>query len=127
MAETNAELARRAFEGVLRGDLDLVKELLDRDVKWHGGDPEAAGACRNRRQALAFIDRARGRVKDVELLDVVGAGDKVVVIMRARAADGEATWTAANLSTFRDGKVVEIVHYPDSDDALAAAGASARH
>jgi ketosteroid isomerase-like protein len=25
----------------------------------------------------------------------------------------------ANLVTFRDGKVVEIVHYPNADDALA--------
>jgi ketosteroid isomerase-like protein len=98
VAETNVELARRAFEGVLRGDLDLVKDLLDHDVKWHGGDPEAPGACRSRRQALAFIDRARERERDVELLDVVGAGDKVV----------------------------EIVHYPDPEDALAAVGASAR-
>jgi ketosteroid isomerase-like protein len=62
VAETNVELARRAFEGVLRGDLDVVKDLL----------------------------------------------------------------AAANLSTFRGGKVVEIVHYPDPEDALAAAGTSAR-
>ena len=27
----------------------------------------------------------------------------------------------ANVSTFRDGKVVEMVHYPTADDALAAA------
>ena len=93
MTQTNVELARRAFEGVLRGDLDLVKELLDRDVKWHGGDPEAPGACRNRRQALAFIDRARERVRDVEILDVIGVGDAVVLIMRVRAADGDRAWT----------------------------------
>jgi ketosteroid isomerase-like protein len=123
---TNVELARRAFEGVLRGDLDLVRELLDRDVKWHGGDPDAPGACRSRRQALAFIERARARVGDVEVLNVVGAGDKVVVIMGARAPDGAPAWTAANVSTFRDGKVVEIVHYPDPQDALAAVGAAAR-
>jgi len=28
----------------------------------------------------------------------------------------------ANLTTFRDGKVIEMVHYPDLEDALAAAG-----
>jgi ketosteroid isomerase-like protein len=123
MAETNADLARRGFEAVLRGDLDLVSGLLDPDVKWHGGDPSAPGASRNRKQALAFMSRARGRLGDVEVVDVVGAGDKVVVIMRPRAPDGGPAWTAANLTTFRDGKVVEIVHYPNPDDALAAAGA----
>jgi ketosteroid isomerase-like protein len=28
----------------------------------------------------------------------------------------------ANLTTFRDGRAVEMVHYPDPNDALAAAG-----
>ena len=35
----------------------------------------------------------------------------------------EAAALVANLTTCRDGKVVEIVHYPNADDALAAAGA----
>jgi ketosteroid isomerase-like protein len=126
MAAANVELARRAFEAILRGDVDLVSDLLDRDVRWHGGDPDAPGACRNRQQALAFIARARDRVRDVELVDVVGAGDKVVVIMGGRAPDGERAWTAANVSTFQGGKVVEIVHYPNPDDALAAVGAAAK-
>jgi ketosteroid isomerase-like protein len=123
MGETNVELARRGFEAVLRGDLDLVGDLLDRDVKWHGGDPNAPGACRNRGQALAFIGRARERLEDVQVIDVVGAGDKVVVVMGAPRPDGEPAWTAANLTIFRDGKVVEIVHFPDPDEALAAASA----
>jgi ketosteroid isomerase-like protein len=122
MGETNVELARRGFEAVLRGDLDLVGDLLDRDVKWHGGDPKAPGACRNRRQALAFIRSARERLDDVQVVDVVGAGDKVVVVMGAPAPDGGQAWTAANLTTFREGKVVEIVHFPDPGEALAAAG-----
>src|SRR6476469_2050389 len=88
VAETNVDLARRGFEAVLRGDLDLVGELLDPDVKWHGGDPSAPGACRNRRQALAFSQRARDRRGDVHVVDVVGAGDKVVVIMWSRAPGG---------------------------------------
>jgi ketosteroid isomerase-like protein len=123
VGETNGELARRGFEAVLRGDFELVGRLLDPHVKWHGGDPSALGACRNREQALAFMRAARGRVGDIEVIDVVAAGDKVVVIMGPPTADGERAWTVANLTTFRDGKVIEIVHYPDPHDALAAAGA----
>ena len=32
----------------------------------------------------------------------------------------------ANRATFRDGKVVEMVHYPDPRDALAAARTNAQ-
>lgn len=123
MTETNVDLVRRSFEAVVRGDLDLVGELLAPDVKWHGGDRSAPGACRNREQALAFMARARDQRGDVELVDVVGAGDKVVLIMGSRAPAGGQAWTAANLTTVRDGRIVEIVHYPDTDAALAAARA----
>jgi hypothetical protein len=52
MTESNVELARRGFEAALSGDLDAIREFLDPEVKWHGGDPSAAGACHNREQAL---------------------------------------------------------------------------
>lgn len=121
MSESNVEMARRGYDAALRGDLAVIAEMLDPDVKWHGGDPSAAGACHNRAEALQFMRGAFARGGVGELIDVVGAGDKVVVIMRPPADSGEPAAPIANLSTFRDGKVVEMVHYPDPDDALAAA------
>jgi ketosteroid isomerase-like protein len=120
MIESNVELARRGFEAISRGDLDAVRELLDPEVKWHGGDP--AVGCQNRQQALGFMRQARARQPTAEMVDVIDAGDKVVVILRRAAGDGESTELVANLTTFRDGKVVEMVHYPNPDDARAAAG-----
>jgi ketosteroid isomerase-like protein len=125
MSESNVDLARRGFEAALRGELEVISGMLDPDVKWHGGDPDAPGACHNRDQALEFMRRARGRGGVGELVDMIPAGDKVVVIMRPMA-DGEPGELSANVTTFRDGKVVEMVHYPDPDDALAAAGVAAR-
>ena len=122
MTETNVELARRGFESAIQGDLDAIRSLLDADVKWHGGDPSAPGACRNRDQAREFMGRARSVRGAIELVDVFGAGDKVVVIMRPHAADGQQAELRANLATFRHGKVVEMVHFPSAEDALAAAG-----
>jgi ketosteroid isomerase-like protein len=124
MAESNVDAARRGFEAALRGDLQALGELLDPEVKWHGGDPTAAGSCQNRDQALAFIGQSELiRGGEVELVDVVGVGDRVVVIMRPPAGGGRPASPVANVTTFRDGKVVEIVHYPNPDDALVAAGA----
>ncbi len=92
------ELARRGYEAALRGDLDAVR-FLDPAVKWHGGDPSDPTACHNREQALAAIRQAF-----------------------ARQGIGEQAPPVANLTTFRDGRAVEMVHYPDPEDALAAAG-----
>ncbi len=84
MTQSNIELARRGYEAVLGGDLDTIAELLDPEVRWHGGDPNAAGACHNRQQALDFVRQTRRR--------------------------GPL------------GELVELVHYPNPADAVAAAG-----
>jgi ketosteroid isomerase-like protein len=121
MAESNVELARRGYEAALRGDLDALRQFLDPEVKWHGGDPSAPAACHNREQALDFMRQARSRRGIGELVDVIAAGDKVVVILRPVSLDGDQAALSANLTTFRDGKAVEMVHYPSPEDALAAA------
>ena len=45
--------------------------------------------------------------------------------MRPPSGEGEPTALSANLTTFCDGKVIEMVHYANPEDALAAAGAQA--
>lgn len=123
MSEANVELARQGYEAALRGDLETIAGMLAADVSWHGGDPSAPEACKNRSEALEVMRRARGRAGIEELVDVVDAGERVVVIMRPRAPEeGEPAGLVANLTTFRDGLVVEMVHYPNPEDALSAAG-----
>jgi ketosteroid isomerase-like protein len=118
---TNADIARRGFAAIARGDFDALAQFLDPDVKWHGGNP--GDGCQNRKQTLAWLrgrdDRKAGPLP--ELVDVVESGDCVAVIMQPHPSqeDPEPRRTA-NLSTFRDGKVVEMVHYDDAADALAA-------
>jgi hypothetical protein len=53
MATSDVELARRGFDAVLNGDLDAIRDFLDPDVSWHGGDPSADGSCHGREQALS--------------------------------------------------------------------------
>ena len=125
MSNANVEAARRGYAAVARGDFEAVRELLDPDVKWHAGDPTAIGACQNREQALRFMRRPERPRPLGELVDVIDAGDRVVVIMRPPGPDPEPG-LQANLTTFRDGKVVEMVHYPDPRAALAAAGVAGR-
>ncbi|MBS1879273.1 MAG: nuclear transport factor 2 family protein [Actinobacteria bacterium] len=122
MSESNAELARRGYEAAARGDFEAIAALLAVDVRWHGGNPSDPAACHDRGEALAFMRQAAARDGIGELVDVVEVGQKVVVIIcppgRDLAEDGAL---AANLTTFADGKVVEMVHFPDPEAALAAA------
>jgi ketosteroid isomerase-like protein len=118
MSQRNVELARRGFEAIMRGEFESVSELLAPDVRWHGGNP--ADGCQDRAQSLAWMQRPERRAGD--LVEIVDAGERVVVIIRPRGPDGEPGEPVANLTTFRDGKVVEMVHYEDPAQALAAAG-----
>lgn len=121
---TNADIAREGFAAIARGDFDAINEFLDPDVKWHAGNP--SDGCQNRGQALAWI-RGRGQrtagAPVPELVDVVQEGDRVVVVMQPHPSDDDPQpQRTANLTTFRDGKVVEMVHYDDAAQALAALG-----
>ena len=122
MPRSNVDIARSGFDAARRGDLDAIGDLLDPEVSWHGGDPAAPGACHNRDEALTFMRRSQLIGSgNFQLVDVVGAGEQVVVVIRPTGGD-----VVANLVTFRDGKVVEMVHYADPADALAAAGVRTR-
>lgn len=120
MSESNVEIARRGFEAAMRGDLETVREFLDPAVQWHGGDPSSG--CRSRDEAIEYMTRA-WRVQPIgELVELIDAGDKVVVITRRPGDGDEPPVLSANVTTFRDGRAIEMIHYPDPADARAAAG-----
>jgi hypothetical protein len=102
-------------------DLTEVGGLLDEHVKWHAGDPMAEGACRNRWQALAFMRRPE-RGDPGELIDVIDAGDRIVVILQPPPIDGVPPPMRAQNTTFRDGKVIEMAGYPTVETALTESG-----
>lgn len=120
MSPSHVELARSGFEAAARGDFAAIGELLDPNVKWHGGDPDSDTGCHNRGEALEFMRQAHRRGAIGELVDVIDAGDRVVVVMQPPAAEGEEPELRANLTTFRGGKVVEMVAYETPEEALAA-------
>lgn len=124
MSSLNVELARQGYEAISRGDLEAVRPLLAPNVRWHGGDPDAPGACRGREEALQYMRAARQRGAVPELVDVIDAGDRVVVILQPPAAQpGLAPPPRrANVTTFRDGRVIEMVAHESPEAALAAAG-----
>src|ERR1700722_11134295 len=105
MCESNVDLARRGFEAVTHGDMDVLGEMLDPDVKWHGSEGETSDSCHNSGEVLSFIARAIQRGLVGELIEVIDAGEQVVVVMRPPGQ----TKLGANLTTFRQGKVIRMV------------------
>jgi ketosteroid isomerase-like protein len=121
VSAANLEIARRGYEALARGDVEAIRELLDPAVRWHGGDPDAPGACHGPDEVLEFIRRARLRGPLPELVDVIDAGDQVVVVLRPAATPGQETGLRANRTRFRAGRIVEMVAHETPDDALTAA------
>jgi ketosteroid isomerase-like protein len=119
---SNVELARAGYEAVARGDVDALRPLLAADVKWHGGDESAPEACRGSAEVLEVVSAAGERGGIGELVDVVDAGDRVVVILRPPATEEGDAALRANVTTFRDGRVIEMVGYETPDEAFAAVG-----
>ena len=121
MSETNVELARRGFDAAARGDFEAISEMLDPEVQWHGSEGPGAMSCHNRNEALQFMRQAAARGAVGQLVDVIDAGEQVVVVMRPGGArqPGESE-LRANVTTFRDGKVVQMVAYETREAALAA-------
>lgn len=120
MSEPNIARVRRGFAAAARGDFEAVADLLAPDVKWHGGDPQAG--CQNREEALAFMRNARRHGRFGELVDVVDAGEKVVVIMQPPPVDGVPQPRRANVTAFRAGQVTEMIAFETPEDALAHVG-----
>ena len=120
MSEENVETARRAYDAIERGDFAAVADILAPEVTWHGGSRKARDACRNRDQVLEFL-RAADRLGPIgELIDVIDVGEQVVVVLRRQPTAGGEPELRANLTTFRDGKVTEMVAFDSPAAALAA-------
>lgn len=121
MSESNVELARRGFEAVARGDFDALHDVLDPEVKWHGADGPGDQSCHDREEAMHFIREAATHGIVGELVDVIDAGDQVVVVMRRRGRqEVDRSELHANVTTFREGKVVRMVAYESPEAAVAA-------
>ncbi len=121
MSSENVELARRGYGSFKRGDLTEIAGLLAEDVKWHFGDPTAEGACRSRTEALAFVRRPERRDPG-KLIDVIDAGDRVVLILQPPPVGAAPAPMRAQITTFRSGKVVEMCGYETVEAALVEAG-----
>lgn len=118
------------LDAIRRGDMDAVAARLAPEVTHRG--VRADLICPDRESVLERM-RLRSRHRpDVEAIELVAAGDRVVMSMRAAGIgvperDEDAPRGQASVVfTLRDGLITAMQDYTSRADALAAAGAGVR-
>ena len=116
------------LDAIRRGDIDLMERTLAPDVVHRGVRPEMI--CKGRGQVLAMAGRRAVDLPAVDALELVAAGDCVVLSVRGPElgppideTSEEVTGQASIVFTLRDGKVVSMQDYMERAAALNAAGA----
>jgi ketosteroid isomerase-like protein len=116
------------LDAIRRGDIALIAEHLAPDVVHQGVRTDLI--CHDRAEVLSNVARTAGQLPTVEAVELVAAGDHVVLSVRAEGmgeptvADGPRRGGASIVFTLRDGKIVHIHDYRSRDEAFAAAGAA---
>jgi ketosteroid isomerase-like protein len=129
MSADNVELIRRFVDAFNRGEVESMAEHYDPDVELHEW-PTAPGASvyRGAEGVLSAIDGwfEIWEWMRVEIVELVDAGDDVLVILDQRAkgkgSEVEVEIRSFNVYTFRDGKVIRIQLFTEPEPANEAAG-----
>jgi ketosteroid isomerase-like protein len=130
MPDQNVELVRHAYEAYSGGQTAALLDLVDEDLEWTYLDPADADpspqVCHGRGELEIALARQAKRGLQSTIEDVVGHGDKVMLVMRtpgidahrARAADDRTFFVL----TLREGSILALRAYRNVDEARAVAG-----
>jgi ketosteroid isomerase-like protein len=123
--EATERIARQVRIAYEAADLSAFSDLLDPNVRW-GAPDDPSPSCHNRKQVLAWYQRARESGLRAHVSEVVTYRDRVIVGLTvagrpaAREAGGEAErW---QVLTIRGGRIVDIVAFNERSEAVARAG-----
>jgi ketosteroid isomerase-like protein len=132
MSNENADLIRRAYRAYASGDLQAMLEFVDPDLEWTYLDPSLEDpqpqVCHGRHELESALARQAGRGLRAQLEEVVGQGDRVMVVVRTPGVDAYRVRPAddRNYSVFtvRGGRIVALRDCRDRQQALHLAGIS---
>jgi ketosteroid isomerase-like protein len=130
VSKENVELIHAAYQAYAKGDVATMLGLIDSDLEWTYLDPSQENpepqVCHGRSELAAALDRRTERGLTAELEEVLGNGDRVMVVTRTPGVDVYRVRPAndRNFSVFtvRDGRIVALRDCRDRQEALAIAG-----
>jgi ketosteroid isomerase-like protein len=130
MSSENEHLIRAACEAYARGDLAAMLDVVDPDLEWTYRDPTfddpPPQVCHGRGQLEAALQRQAERGLKAELTEVIGNGDRVMVVVRTPRGDEYRVRKTGDRNfavfTVRGGRIVALRDCRDRDEALAVSG-----
>jgi ketosteroid isomerase-like protein len=129
---TPRTVIERYVAAVETGDTDTIRDCFDEDATWWlGGELPLSGTWRGREAILGDFLGSLPRLYepgsiDVTITSLLADGDKVALewISRARTVAGEEYENyCAGVFTVRDGRIVAVREYMDTQYAAAKFGA----
>lgn len=92
MDHPNAQLARRAWDAIARGDAEALRAALAPDLIWHATAPGTpwAGVHQGMEAAIDMLARVGEATDafDADLVDVLASDERVLILFRVRIAIG---------------------------------------
>ncbi|HZD01977.1 MAG TPA: nuclear transport factor 2 family protein [Actinomycetes bacterium] len=130
MSNQNVELIRRAYDAYAHGDLATMLEVVDPDLEWTYLDPSLEDpqpqVCHGRHELESALRRQAERGLRAQLEEVVGHGDRVMVVVRTPGVDAYRARPADDRNydvfTVRDGRIVALRACRDRQEALRLSG-----
>jgi uncharacterized protein len=129
MSQENVEIVRHLYEALNRGDLEGAIEMIDPGVRYDLSERVFNPAVYEGHDGIRRFSEEIDEVWDefrVDPLDLIDAGDKVVVshLVRARGKGSgvEVELPSTSIYTLRERKVVAIRMHREHRQALEAAG-----
>jgi ketosteroid isomerase-like protein len=130
MSNESAELIRRAYQAYASGNLAAMLELVDPGLEWTYLDPTLEHpipqVCHGRHELEQLLGGWAEHGLRVELEEVAGSGELVMVGVRTPGVDAHHGWRrgdrAYGVFTVREGRVVALRDCRDRQEALRLAG-----
>jgi hypothetical protein len=124
-----AALAGRVRSALESGDLDAIRDLLDRSARWGAPEGPGEGDCRNRDQVIAWWASARAAGARAVVTEVIAGPGTLLVgldVSGPPAAD-EAGGTVRRwqVLTVKGDRVTDIRGFDDRTEAAGRAGVPA--
>jgi ketosteroid isomerase-like protein len=129
-AEENVARVREAYAAYTRGDTEVLLALVDPDLEWTYLEPATLNpspqTCHGRHELRIALARQAASGLRMELEEIVGHDDKVLVVIHTPGVDAHRATPADDRNyqvlTLRDGQIVALRACRSKAEAMSVAG-----